>query len=68
MSTATTGITDAGDVSTICHSFAWVVRDEAAGPIAVPLRDLTQRQWDQLVQRLGPQTRRKMRAALEGMP
>jgi hypothetical protein len=55
------------EIATTRHAFAWVVRDAAEGPVAVPLTHLTQAQWEQLVQRLGRETRRKMRAALEGM-
>ena len=55
------------EIATTRHAFAWVVRSAAEGPIAIPLAHLTQAQWDQLVQRLGRETRRKMRAALEGM-
>jgi hypothetical protein len=55
------------EIATTRHAFAWVVRSAAEGPIAIPLTNLTQAQWDQLVQRLGRETRRRMRAALEGM-
>jgi hypothetical protein len=55
------------EIATTRHAFAWVVRDAVTGPVAVPLTHLTQAQWEQLVQRLGRETRRKMRAALEGM-
>lgn len=66
IATATATATE-GDVSTICEAFAWTVRD-SRGPISVPLRDLTQAQWDQLVQQLGRPARRMMRMALERMP
>lgn len=59
--------TTGSEIAVTRHAFAWVVRSAGEGPIAVPLRDLSQAQWDQLVQRLGRDTRRRMRVALEGM-